>query len=300
MTHFNQLLRRYTVVSLVGVSIYLGLGVWLTTTQEGIVIILISAVLLITIIIVGRIVINKLVGDYQRLFRLQKRLIDNANEAIAFHEVIWNDDKSGILDYRFLSVNRGFEKSTGLSSDAVVGKRLFEVLPNTERHWLETYGDVVINQKSTSFVNYTKGLDKYFKVVAYPVDKDKFATMFIDITDKLTQESTMNKALKNAEKANEFKNQFLKDVNHKLRTPLNGMMGIAQLIAMEPLESGVGELVAVMMGEMHNSRNILNQIAEYINLKDENYQITKNDLSENIESVLALSQEAIDYNIEFK
>ena len=55
-----------------------------------------------------------------------------------------------------------------------------------------------------------------------------------DITDRKHAEITLNRALAEAEKANEAKSAFISSMSHELRTPLNAILGFAQL-----LEAGV-------------------------------------------------------------
>ncbi|HRV98031.1 MAG TPA: PAS domain S-box protein, partial [Aminobacteriaceae bacterium] len=70
--------------------------------------------------------------NYRTLFR-------EMLNGFALHEMLY--DQSGkAVDYRFLEVNPAFERLTGLKAESVVGRTVLEVLPGTERHWIETFG----------------------------------------------------------------------------------------------------------------------------------------------------------------
>ncbi|MCX7976392.1 MAG: PAS domain S-box protein, partial [Bellilinea sp.] len=72
-----------------------------------------------------------------------RQLFETMLNGFALHEVIL-DDHNEPVDYRFIVVNPAFEKLTGLKAEDIIGKRVLEVLPNTEPYWIETYGRVAL------------------------------------------------------------------------------------------------------------------------------------------------------------
>ncbi|WP_244148759.1 chemotaxis protein CheB [Desulfonatronum thiosulfatophilum] len=119
--------------------------------------------------------------DYQTLF---KKMLNG----FAVHEIIC-DSLGNPIDYRFLAVNPAFEKMTGFKSDQIVGKSVLDVLPDTEKHWIESYAHVAITGEPITFENFTRELDKHFLVSAFRPAPNQFACIFADITDrKLAEE----------------------------------------------------------------------------------------------------------------
>jgi len=112
-----------------------------------------------------------------------RTLVSEMINGFALHEIICNDAGEP-CDYRFLLVNRAFEKMVGLAAADVVGKTVREVLPDTEDYWIEIYGRVALTAKSTRFEEYSAALQKHFEVLAYSPAKGQFATVFTDITDR--------------------------------------------------------------------------------------------------------------------
>ncbi len=110
-------------------------------------------------------------------------LFENMDEAFALHKIIVNDSNKPI-DYTFLDVNSQFETLTGLKKKKIIGNKVTEVLPNIEKIWIERYGEVALKGNSVIFENYSKDLDKYYKVRAYCPQEGYFATIFEDITDQ--------------------------------------------------------------------------------------------------------------------
>lgn len=120
-------------------------------------------------------------------------LIETMEQGLALHEIILNADGEPI-DYRFIDVNTSFEKLTGLKKEYVVGKTVLEVLPDTEKYWIDTYGNVAINGISVHFVNYSQELEKYYDVAAYSPKKMQFVVVIADATEKILAENALRES----------------------------------------------------------------------------------------------------------
>ena len=112
-----------------------------------------------------------------------KNLFEKMAMGFAVHRIVW-DKKGEAVDIKYLSVNKAFEKLTGISGAKVVGKNTSEVMPGLEKEWLKKYGDVVKNNKPISFVQKASPLNKTFFVYAFKTGEDEFASVFLDETKK--------------------------------------------------------------------------------------------------------------------
>lgn len=121
-----------------------------------------------------------------------RSLFSEMMEGFALHEIIC-DDCGNPVDYRFLEMNPAFELLTGLNAKEVLGKTVLEVLPETEKFWIETYGKVALTGIPEVFESYSKELNKYYKVSAFSNKKKQFVTIFEDITERKLAEETLKK-----------------------------------------------------------------------------------------------------------
>ncbi|MFA5205132.1 MAG: response regulator [Lentisphaeria bacterium] len=126
--------------------------------------------------------------NYRTLFR---EMLDG----FALHEIICNRDGTP-EDYRFLAVNPAFERMTGLKAADCVGRTVRELLPQTEPHWIETYGNVALTGEPTVFENYSVALNKHFEVKAFRPAPGQFACIFADITERKQAEAELQKMQK--------------------------------------------------------------------------------------------------------
>ncbi|MEI6828101.1 MAG: PAS domain S-box protein, partial [Desulfuromonadales bacterium] len=122
-------------------------------------------------------------ADLRKSEEMYRVLFREMLDGFALHEIIC-DAEGNPTDYRFLAVNPAFERLTGLKAEELIGRTVLEVLPNTEQHWIDTYGKVALSGEPVFFENYTAALDKHFEVTAFRPAPDQFVCMFADITER--------------------------------------------------------------------------------------------------------------------
>jgi len=123
--------------------------------------------------------------DYESLFM---KMLDG----FAVHEIICNEAGEPV-DYRFLGVNPSFEAMTGMKAENVVGRTVLEILPGTERFWIERYGRVALSGEPVNFSSYSKELNKHFEVTAFRPAPNRFACIFADVTERIQAQEDLRR-----------------------------------------------------------------------------------------------------------
>jgi PAS domain S-box-containing protein len=161
--------------------------------------------------------------NYQTLFR---EMLDG----FALHEIIC-DDAGVPIDYRFVAINPAFEKMTGLKAADVIGRTVLEIMPDTERHWLETYGRVALTGEPAFFDNYSAALRKYFEVTAFRPAPDQFACIFIDITERKRAEEEMKILQSQLQQAQKMEaiGTLAGGIAHDFNNILSAILGYAEM-----------------------------------------------------------------------
>jgi two-component system, cell cycle sensor histidine kinase and response regulator CckA len=104
------------------------------------------------------------------------------------------DEAGRPVDNIILDVNPAYEKHTGIAREQVVGKRIKEILPIMEQAWLDRYGKLVRTREPIHFEEYSASLDRWFEVHASPMDGNRFAAFFNDITKSKQAENALRES----------------------------------------------------------------------------------------------------------
>ncbi len=113
-------------------------------------------------------------------------LLNAMSDAFFVGEVLF-DEAGHPEDLLFLEVNRAF---LALGGPDPVGRRLRELTPTIEQHWLDAYGAVALTAQPVRFEN-TSG-DRWFDVSAFRVgapEQRRVGVLFNDITDRKDAEA---------------------------------------------------------------------------------------------------------------
>lgn len=114
-------------------------------------------------------------------------IVRNAPIGYAYHKLLV--DRNGKAeDYVFLDVNPAFEEMTGLKREAVIGKRVTEVLPGIRAEsfdWVSCCGKVALDGEKRQFIQYLESLRRWYRVTAFSSMKGYFVTLFQEITEEM-------------------------------------------------------------------------------------------------------------------
>ena len=111
-----------------------------------------------------------------------RQLFENMNEGVAINEII-SDDNGKVIDFKFIDANSAYEVHTGHKPKDIIGKTILEVMPNADKHQIETYGKVVQTGEPLVYEYFSKSFKKYFHVRVFKHSPNRFAVIFQDVTE---------------------------------------------------------------------------------------------------------------------
>ena len=190
-----------------------------------------------------------------------RNLFTTMNEGFALHELIF-DAEGKPCDYRFLEVNSAFESATGLTAADVIGRTVLEFFPEMESLWIERYGKVVLDGESAQFEAWFGPLGRCFQVSAFPTEPGRFAVVFLDITERERAREELKAAKEAAEAASDAKSQFLANISHELRTPMNAILGMVDLALPKQLDPTAREFLRTAKGSADLLLSLLNDLLD--------------------------------------
>jgi PAS domain S-box-containing protein len=97
------------------------------------------------------------------------------------------------VDYIILDVNPAYEAIIGLAREKVVGAKASKAYGTGEPPYLEVYAEVAAVGAPTSFETYFAPLEKHFSISVFSPGRNKFATVFEDITARRRAEEILKR-----------------------------------------------------------------------------------------------------------
>ena len=207
-----------------------------------------------------------------------RSLYSAMTEGVCLHEVIF-DESVKAVDYRILDVNPSYEAITGIKRADAVGNKASQVYGSGEPPCIDIYAKVAASGEPTFFETYFPPMDKYFSISVFSPGKGKFATVFLDITERkqielelerhrqhletLVSERTKELELANIQlkEADRLKTIFLASMSHELRTPLNSIIGFTGIL----LQGLAGDLNEEQKKQLSMVKNSASHLLGLIN-----------------------------------
>ena len=121
-------------------------------------------------------------------------LFDNMITPFSYYRMIY-DAEGRAIDYVFLAVNRAFEQETGLAREAIIGKNVLSIYPQTEQYWLDFLGRVAKTGEPGLLSEYSAALKKWYTLYAYSPRQEYVAITVNDNTPLVTQKTSLNETV---------------------------------------------------------------------------------------------------------
>ncbi|SHO53850.1 PAS domain-containing hybrid sensor histidine kinase/response regulator, partial [Desulfopila aestuarii] len=213
----------------------------------------------------GLLSINRNISERKIAEQNYQTLFQEMLDGFVLHEIIC-DNAGTPVDYRFLAVNRAFERMTNLKATDVIGRTVMDVLPGTERHWIDTYGRVALTGEPAYFENTSEDLHKHFIVTAFRPAQGQFACIFTDITDQKKAEverEYLQSQLSYAQKM-EAIGTLAGGIAHDFNNILSAMLGYAEMVREDSPEGTMAarDLDQVLIAG-HRAKELVKQILAF-------------------------------------
>ncbi|MEQ8304738.1 MAG: ATP-binding protein [Cyclobacteriaceae bacterium] len=179
-------------------------------------------------------------------------------------DIIFIVDYNGLILYH----NHSVEETLGYKPNSLVGKTFFDfILPETLPEFREKY-QVSISKPFHESVEFrfltSEGSYKYLEFNSINVkQKENIEGLILDCRD-ITQRKKDAEELLRAQKAKE---QFLANVSHEIRTPINGIAGMVTLLMENPTPQEQGTYLNAVKSAAENLKVIINDILDLASIE---------------------------------
>lgn len=171
-----------------------------------------------------------------------------------FTDALVTIDSRGIIT----STNANFDDLFGFEKDEVVGQPMSIIMPEKEADRCAQILERYQMTGERQFIGVTReinGLHRDGHLVPMEITvhetsvdgRTLFSGLIRDISERKASETLLEDARGIAQKADMARNRFLANMNHALRTPLSGIVGMADLLMETPLQDEQKEYITTLM-----------------------------------------------------
>ncbi|MGI8958750.1 MAG: PAS domain S-box protein [Bryobacteraceae bacterium] len=231
-----------------------------------------------------------------------RELFENANDVIFLHD----------LKGKIIAVNRAAEYLTGYSRTEVLGQNFDQLVAEEARHQthdsirahlggspaqhyelpiLSKFGNRRFLEVSTRII-YRRGHPYAIQGIGRDVTDRKQAQQRLEESSRALQQKNeeLSEALRLAREATQLKEQFLANTSHELRTPMNGIMGMIDLLTKSDITPDQREYAEAISQCADDLLTIINDILDLSQIEAGRLSLTEEpfDMHESLRSVLKL------------
>ncbi len=236
-------------------------------------------------------------SSYNTLIAVQRETLDNLHEGIAVFGV----------DGRLKLFNDGFINIWNISSEFLGGNpHAIDVLNRCEDLFdsaqsLHDFQNLIVGgdvKKEASSGKFELENDKVINYSLVPLPDGAVLVIFIDVTDSARVEYSLRKHNESLEEAQNIKTDFLAHMSYELRTPLNSVLGFAELLEKEyqgPLNDQQHQYMRNILSASDYLLDLINDILDLSVIEAGGLSIEATDfnLSELIDGVVTKLDERI-------
>src|SRR5262249_56842689 len=100
-----------------------------------------------------------------------------------------------------------------------------------------------------------------------------------DITGRKRSEEELRRAKEAAEAANRAKDEFLANVSHDIRTPMNAILGMTELVLDTPLDEGQRQGLKTVKSAADSLLSIINDLLDFSKIEAGKLELVSADFS---------------------
>ncbi|MBN1302652.1 MAG: PAS domain S-box protein [Melioribacteraceae bacterium] len=198
-------------------------------------------------------------------------------------DAIFITDLDGVIQY----VNPAFQFTYGFSTGEVIGKtpRILKSGSVNDQTYKKIWerllqgktvtGEIINRTKDGRLITIEGSNNPIFNNTGKMIG---FMGIHRDITDKKKMVNDLLEAKDAAEKANQLKSEFLAQMSHEIRSPINAILNFTTLIEDELKDSAGDDLVSCFMGIDSASKRVIRTIDSILNMSElqlGTYEISK-------------------------
>ncbi|HEY8536778.1 MAG TPA: ATP-binding protein [Vicinamibacterales bacterium] len=200
-----------------------------------------------------------------------RELVDTANDLVVTCDA----------DGRVTSINRAGERLTGHTAESAIGRPVRELVAPEDRARLDRELAAAFAARSDARLEVTLRTAAGERVTVELDVRPIFRRSRVaglqaigrDVTARKRAAVELAQARDAAEAASRAKTEFLANISHEVRTPLNGILGMAELLLATKLEPEQRQYLALVRSSADSLLHIINDILDFSRIEAGHLQL---------------------------
>jgi len=200
------------------------------------------------------------------------------------------------IEGRYLLANKSYKEAFNFTKEQIIGKTDFDLVTEKEAERYKEIDEYVIREQKNVEIEETieqHGITKNLLIVKFPLF-DKNNTLYgiggiaSDITERHLYGMHLIEAKSKAEMAEQLQEQFLANMSHDIRTPMNGIIGMTNILLTSSINEEQRDFLQVIKKSSDNLMVLMNDLLDLSKIKAGKLRMEKIDfrLRETIENTI--------------
>jgi PAS domain S-box-containing protein len=173
---------------------------------------------------------------------------------------------------KYLIVNQSFAELAGKPTDQITGKQIHEIFPGYKNpDYLKKEAYVI--ETGLALYDIEEELEqgkrkRWVNSNLAPIRNAENQIIGLigiswDITERKLHEVELRESKEMAEAGTHAKNEFIASISHEFRTPMNGILGLSEILKNSPLEAEQMDLLKGIISSAENLLVLLNDVLDF-------------------------------------
>ncbi|NRA65969.1 MAG: PAS domain-containing protein [Pseudobacteriovorax sp.] len=223
------------------------------------------------------------------IFKLRERLYNLMTDHIPKFAAIIFD-----RNMRYVLAQGQALDDSGYNEAQMIGRTLDEVLPEASVEQLKPVYQKTLNGQTTSFEYFVR--ETYYDSNFVPIlDENSNVTHGMIIIFDSTE---IKKKLYLAEEASRIKSHFIATISHEIRTPINGIIGMADLVLEEETNATVHDKLKVISQCGTSLLDLINEVLDFSKIESQQISLLNESLA--VETIMTDVSAFLDHKLKQK